>query len=331
MGQQISATESDLHDALAAVESLEPTADTPDAASPGLAPLTSRSDDSVPAQPATLAEELSASSAEPSGEPAAPENSQAAEAEAPAPFNSSGVAIPATPPASAEVVTADVTPPDASSTPADSDLEAALAAVEQMTPPAPTPAATPAAPEPAAGKKRFVIGAKKPPGTPAPSAADAKVSPETASAAPAENAADATAQSTARAEAPVVRVSFGKRAYRAIDAALEIVNKPTKLLPVGIRNLVGTLAITTLATSLLSMAVIPMLLPRQDAIWFVHDRRAALDRPPPKKEVHAAEHGGDAHGGGEHGAPPADEHGAPAGGHGEEKPAESEHGGGGHH
>lgn len=89
----------------------------------------------------------------------------------------------------------------------------------------------------------------------------------------------------ARAGAQPV-ASRSKRVYRALDRALDRINRPFERLGDGQRALVGWVALVTLIVSVLAMALMPLVLPHRDAIVFLQEKRAQLDAPsPPSEEV----------------------------------------------
>ncbi len=83
------------------------------------------------------------------------------------------------------------------------------------------------------------------------------------------------------------RVASGKSAeprpplvLRLLDLLLAIINKPFGFLSPGLRQVVGLAAIITLAIAAVTAAIAP-LAPRHDAIRFLKEKRAELDRPSP--------------------------------------------------
>jgi hypothetical protein len=76
---------------------------------------------------------------------------------------------------------------------------------------------------------------------------------------------------------PVTPLS--KRLYRAIDRALDALNRPFAGLSNTQRALVGWVALTTLIVSILAIILMPIVLPHHDAITFLEEKRAQLDMP----------------------------------------------------
>jgi hypothetical protein len=85
------------------------------------------------------------------------------------------------------------------------------------------------------------------------------------------------AAATGRAAPPVTPLS--KRLYRAIDRALDALNRPFAGLSNSQRALVGWVALTTLIVSILAIILMPIVLPHRDAITFLEEKRAQLDMP----------------------------------------------------
>ena len=77
-------------------------------------------------------------------------------------------------------------------------------------------------------------------------------------------------------------MSLSKRIYRALDQALDRVNRPFERLGTGVRALVGWVALATLIVSILAIVLMPLVLPHRDAIVFLQEKRAQLDAPPPR-------------------------------------------------
>lgn len=73
-----------------------------------------------------------------------------------------------------------------------------------------------------------------------------------------------------------------KRVYRALDRALDRVNRPFERVGTGVRALVGWVALVTLMVSILAIVLMPLVLPHRDAIVFLQEKRAQLDAPPPR-------------------------------------------------
>jgi hypothetical protein len=73
-----------------------------------------------------------------------------------------------------------------------------------------------------------------------------------------------------------------KRVYRALDQALDRVNRPFERVGTGVRALVGWVALATLIVSILAIVLMPLVLPHRDAIVFLQEKRAQLDAPPPR-------------------------------------------------
>jgi hypothetical protein len=76
-----------------------------------------------------------------------------------------------------------------------------------------------------------------------------------------------------------------KRLYRALDQALDRVNRPFERLGTEVRALVGWVALVTLVVSILAIVLMPLVLPHRDAIVFLQEKRAQLDVPPRPSEA----------------------------------------------
>jgi hypothetical protein len=94
-----------------------------------------------------------------------------------------------------------------------------------------------------------------------------------------EDAADA-GETPARPATPLSR-----RAYRAADAVLDLLNRPFFWLNGGVRNLVGSLALTTIAVALSAWLLLPLLVPNRDAVSFLAEKRAAMNKAQAANEV----------------------------------------------
>ncbi len=166
-----------------------------------------------------------------------------------------------------------------------------------------TPAAAAAAP------------AESPASAPASSAPPAIDEPKSAEGAeaPVESLEALAALAPAAPAAAAAGMTWSKRLYRASDWALEMVNRPTAWIPDAMRQTIGALALTTLAVSLLSVVLMPYLLPHWDAVDLLSAKVERLRHPP---EVVEPAHGeAPAEGtseGGAHGAAAA--HAEPKGG-----------------
>jgi len=68
-------------------------------------------------------------------------------------------------------------------------------------------------------------------------------------------------------------------AFRALDRALDAVNRPFVCLGDRIRHLIGLVAIVTIAVSILALLILPRVIPQQDAVTFLQAKRAQLDQP----------------------------------------------------
>ncbi|RMF74563.1 MAG: hypothetical protein D6744_14365 [Planctomycetota bacterium] len=78
-----------------------------------------------------------------------------------------------------------------------------------------------------------------------------------------------------------------KRAFRLLDAALDVADRPVQKLDKSRRNLIGVVALTTAIISVAAMLLLPLLIPRQTPITFLRERydrmiadRAAQAKPP---------------------------------------------------
>ena len=76
-------------------------------------------------------------------------------------------------------------------------------------------------------------------------------------------------------------VPLGKRLSRAVDNGLDTINQPFERMDRRTRTLVGCVAATTLAMSILAMILMPLVMPHRDAIVFLQEKKAALSSPPP--------------------------------------------------
>ena len=90
------------------------------------------------------------------------------------------------------------------------------------------------------------------------------------------------------------RISVFKQVVRFLDAVLEWAAWPLLRAGPRVRGLVGSLSATTIIVSVGAIYLLPVILPYRDALSFLADRRAALDKP-------AAASGEEGEGGGEHG------------------------------
>jgi len=99
-----------------------------------------------------------------------------------------------------------------------------------------------------------------------------------AAAAAAETARPTEARDETTHIAVTPRTALWKRIYRAVDDALERLNRPIqRMIPRPVRDLIGRIALVTIVVSLLAAWLLPWLLPSQDAISFVRERRSALE------------------------------------------------------
>lgn len=90
-------------------------------------------------------------------------------------------------------------------------------------------------------------------------------------------------------------VSVFKRSVRGIDAMLEFAAAPMTILPPSVRKMVGILSIVTIAVSVGSATLLPLVLPYRDAVTFLSQRRSAMEA---ELHAHAAgETAGEAEGG----------------------------------
>lgn len=69
-----------------------------------------------------------------------------------------------------------------------------------------------------------------------------------------------------------------RRAYRATDAVLELLNRPFFWLSADARKLVGSVSLATIAVALSAWLLLPLILPNRDAVSFLAARRAAMSR-----------------------------------------------------
>jgi hypothetical protein len=196
-------------------------------------------------------------------------------------------------------------PPAVSAEAAPAEAAQPAAVSEASASPAqPPPASSKAGPPKAAQPKTVQFKIRKQ-GT-----AAVTVAPETEAPAPVAPAPTPSPPAPARAPRwrfripiPSIPVTLGwKRAYRVVDAGLELVNAPLARLKPGARNLIGWLALATIGVSLLSAFLLPLLMPRRDAITFLEERLAAMEA---RKHAPPAEGEGAGHGAPAAGAPAA--------------------------
>ena len=76
----------------------------------------------------------------------------------------------------------------------------------------------------------------------------------------------------------VPRTQLWKRVYRVTDRALDLINRPAARLPNAWRDLIGHIALTTIAVSLVAGTVIPVIQRSRSAARFVQRKRAALEQ-----------------------------------------------------
>lgn len=81
--------------------------------------------------------------------------------------------------------------------------------------------------------------------------------------------------------APAPKVEWLSRLIPAIDAAFACLDRPFFWIPAKARGALGWIAILTLLISFGAGGVLPMLVPRRDVTDFIHERRAAAERPVP--------------------------------------------------
>ena len=89
--------------------------------------------------------------------------------------------------------------------------------------------------------------------------------------------AEAEAGLAAAASPPAV--SLMKRIWRALDAALDAINRPFGWLNDEARQLVGLVALVTLVVSIAAMILMPLLVPRRDALTLLREQVAQLRKP----------------------------------------------------
>lgn len=65
-------------------------------------------------------------------------------------------------------------------------------------------------------------------------------------------------------------------AYRLIDIALDLINRPFAHLSPDTRRIIGIVGIVTLVTSLLSAVLFPLVIPRKDALTFLQQKRVEV-------------------------------------------------------
>ena len=96
-----------------------------------------------------------------------------------------------------------------------------------------------------------------------------------------------------RDAAPIARpvAPLGKRLSRAVDNGLDTINQPFERIDRRTRTLVGYVAATTLAISILATILMPLVMPHRDAIVFLQEKRAALNSPPPVEKPDEATEG----------------------------------------
>ncbi|MGE0482113.1 MAG: hypothetical protein AB7Q17_16755 [Phycisphaerae bacterium] len=70
--------------------------------------------------------------------------------------------------------------------------------------------------------------------------------------------------------------------YHGVDALLELIHRPFVRVPLGVRNIVGGCAAATIVVSVTAMYALPTLFPRHDAVDFLEERIADLNRPKPE-------------------------------------------------
>lgn len=147
--------------------------------------------------------------------------------------------------------------------PGGEELQAALTELENLSAPDADSSADAAAPKvskakPAAGgnKPRFQVGKKA---TPKTNAATEKKKPE-----PLPDAGEISAALAL--------------ALRVADVVLALIDRPFSALSEARRTTIGYIALATIAVSLVAMVILPYTLPTRDAIAYVQQKRAALER-----------------------------------------------------
>lgn len=96
---------------------------------------------------------------------------------------------------------------------------------------------------------------------------------------------ETSAPSAASDTVAVPTISLGKRLYRAADAVLDLANRPFGFVAEAPRKLIGQIALATLAASMLSAMVIPLIRSDTNAVAFVREKRAELDTAHPSLRV----------------------------------------------
>lgn len=88
-------------------------------------------------------------------------------------------------------------------------------------------------------------------------------------------------------QAPVTPLH--KRIYRVADRMLDQINIPFGRLRKQHREMLGWIALATTVVSVLTMVVMPILLPQRDAVTFLQEKRWMLDHPAPPEPAADAE------------------------------------------
>lgn len=83
--------------------------------------------------------------------------------------------------------------------------------------------------------------------------------------------------------------AWSRALYHGVDALLELIHRPFVRIPHGVRNIIGGCAAATIVVSVTAMYALPALFPRHDAIDFLAQRMADLNRPKPEPRTVAHE------------------------------------------
>jgi hypothetical protein len=84
--------------------------------------------------------------------------------------------------------------------------------------------------------------------------------------------------------ASLPKSAWGRRVYSFVAGVLDAFNAPFGEMSAATRNRIGAVGATMIIVALLVRQLMPIILPNYDAIQFIQERRAALDKPPPEAE-----------------------------------------------